>query len=837
VVKAPPKLSLPFFYSEDFVGSVFVGRDNELVELHDFLVAGARVAIAAVGMGGVGKTTLARRYVQQQRAEYPGGIWWVTAGQVVTQVVDYARRSVGLEELPTDWTEAQIVQHYLRRWEEKWPEQKLLVIDDVGEYGAIKPFIPAQGTFRLLMTTRVKMQRPVLCLNLEVLKPADALLLLSELMGEDARLIAEAAAAEELCAWLDYLPLGIELVGRYLSETSSSIADLLEQLKEKSLAAKPMLDVPAEMDYGRNVQAAIELSWQAVNAQAQTLVMLLGLFALAPVLPAWVLSAWVSASLPAWDATDLRDCLDRQLVKRSLLKRGEEGYSLHGLVREFLQGKLAASTHAAGLQLGFAQTMTTIAKTIPPTATLSDRARVTAAIPHLEEVAARWTSVLGEDDKIGCCVGLARFYENLNLWAEAQRCWVRSLDISKTELGNRHPSTASSLNDLAGLYRLQGRYKEAKHLLLEALEIRKAELGGYHPDTASSLNDLALLYRLQGWYEEAEPLLLEALEIRRAKLGNCHPDTANSLNNLAGLYRLLSRYKEAEPLYIEALAVWKTKLGDRHPDTASSLNNLALLYYSQGRYEEAEPLYVEALSICKEELGDRHPDTASSLNNLALLYYSQGRYEEAEPLYIEVLAIRKLELGNRHPSIATSLNNLAALYYSQDRHGEAEPIFIEALSICKSELGDHHPSTASSLNSLAGVYKAQGRYEEAEPLYVEALVIRKAALGDRHPSTASSLNNLAALYESQNRYGDAEPLYLQALEIRKAELGDRHPSTAASLNNLAALYDNTNRFSEAAIAISEAVSILEECLGPSHSSTLAAQHKLESIQQKLDNNI
>ena len=56
------------------------------------------------------------------------------------------------------------------------------------------------------------------------------------------------------------------------------------------------------------------------------------------------------------------------------------------------------------------------------------------------------------------------------------------------------------------------------------------------PDTASSLNNLALLYKDMGDYAKAEPLYKEALEIRQKVLGQEHPDTALSLNNLAALY-------------------------------------------------------------------------------------------------------------------------------------------------------------------------------------------------------------------------------------------------------------------------------------------------------------
>ena len=60
-------------------------------------------------------------------------------------------------------------------------------------------------------------------------------------------------------------------------------------------------------------------------------------------------------------------------------------------------------------------------------------------------------------------------------------------------------------------------------------------LGERHPDTAASLNNLAVLLEAQGDYAAAKPLYEQALAIHKAVLGERHPDTATSLNNLAGL--------------------------------------------------------------------------------------------------------------------------------------------------------------------------------------------------------------------------------------------------------------------------------------------------------------
>ena len=93
-----------------------------------------------------------------------------------------------------------------------------------------------------------------------------------------------------------------------------------------------------------------------------------------------------------------------------------------------------------------------------------------------------------------------------------------------------------------------GRFPEAIELATRARDLALRSYGERHPNYASSLNNLAMLYRETGDYAAAEPLFRQALEIRRAALGEGHPDYAISLNSLASLYHVMGDYAAAEPL-------------------------------------------------------------------------------------------------------------------------------------------------------------------------------------------------------------------------------------------------------------------------------------------------
>ena len=407
----------------------------------------------------------------------------------------------------------------------------------------------------------------------------------------------------------------------------------------------------------------------------------------------------------------------------------------------------------------------------------------------------------------------------------------RSLILLKKIWGINHLDVATSLNNLALLYKAQGRYREAEPLYQQSLTITKNLFGSEHPRVAIGLNNLGVLYYHQGYYSKVEPLYQQALKIRENSLESSHPDIAQSLNNLAELYHFQARHAEAEALSKRAINICETALGVDHPLTAISLNNLAEIYRSQGRYTEAKPLYKRAINIFKTALGLEHPWISNTFNNLALLYYSQGHYDDAEYLYKRALNILENALESDHPLTATLLNNLAKLYQEQGRYADAEYLYKTALEMREKILGSDHPYTAQSLSGLAKLYRYQGRYTEAESHYKRALMIVEKALGNSHPSVATSLNNLATLYSSQKRYSEAESLYKRALIINEKLLGIDHPDVATALNNLAALYSSQGRYRDAEPLYKRSLSIWEKALGTYHPSIATSLNNLAEFYQ------
>ncbi|MEH2370901.1 tetratricopeptide repeat protein [Nostoc sp.] len=805
-------------------GSVnFVGRETELTMLHEDLQRKDYV-VAIAGMGGVGKTELATQYARRYQQDY-GGIAWFNGREtnLAAEVLEFFRLQFGLE-IPQELGGRLLSLQQQVAWcWSKYPDSLLpilIIFDDVTDLDNLRQVVPNDNRFQVLITTRLRHLDPnfIQEIPLDVLspqkEPGKALELLKRLLGEkDKRVENQPQTATAICECLEYLPLGIELVGGYLVRDPEISLDIMfGRLQERKLAEAALQDRETLNSTQLGVKAAFALTWSELDPLAQQLGRFLSLFS--PALILWNLVIWVAIvggeaenqeqRQLTWSEDEL-NAAKKQLYEGNLLQQVEERegcYKIHALVRWFLQEQLTSSGETKSvLETTFTTAIITVAQSIPQSPTSEQIGFLSYFVCHFEDLAQRLIAEIKQgkraqivslasvsnDAVIWVFLGIGRFYEGQGLYKLAEPWHEECVNLCQTLFNGDHPNVATSLNNLALLYYSQGRYNQAEPLYTQALEMTKRLFDGDHPNVAQSLNNLAALYDSQGRYSQAESLYNQAFEMTKRLFDGDHPRIAQSLNNLALLYKNQGRYSEAEPLYTQALEMTKRLFHGDHPHIAGSLNNLAALYYSQGRYSKAEPLYTQALEMTKRLFHGDHPNVATSLNNLALLYYSQGRYSEAEPLHTQALEMTKRLFHGDHLNVATSLNNLALLYDSQGRYNEAEPLYTQALEMAKRLFHGDHPNVAQSLNNLALLYKNQGQYSQAELFYIEALEMTKRLFDGDHPDMATSLNNLAVLYNSQGQYSQAEPFYIEALEMCGRIFGVNHPTTVMIRKNLTIL--------------------------------------------------
>jgi len=257
-----------------------------------------------------------------------------------------------------------------------------------------------------------------------------------------------------------------------------------------------------------------------------------------------------------------------------------------------------------------------------------------------------------------------------------------------------------------------GKYAEAQAVTERQLAILRRVLGDAHPDTLVSINNMGVLLESQGKLGEAEPYYREALEGRRRVLGGAHPDTLTSINNMGGLLRSQGKLAEAEPYYREALEVRRRVLGEAHPDTLTSINNMGGLLESQGKLAEAEPYYREALEGRRRVLGDEHPYTLGSASNLSLLLAELGKGSEALELADEAVETGRRVLGEEQWHVGNFLGKRGRALEELGRYAEAAEAMQEGHAILVAALGDGHEQTQRIVGYIAALYDV---WHEAEP--------------------------------------------------------------------------------------------------------------------------
>lgn len=637
---AQPEVSTPWNVPHPR-NDAFTGREQILSDLHADLMKKGKQALS--GLGGVGKTQIAVEYAYRHKDKYTAVLW--TFADTEQSVRGGFGRIAALLNLPEkDATEQAKVTEAVLRWLDEnlgW----LLVLDNADDPSMVRQFLPQQGKGHVLLTSRAhEFQKLGIFAprEIDVLSPDESREFLLLRTGKDpaAKLLEADALAKEL----GYLPLALEQAAAYMVEKGASFSSYLAGFKKQrqTLLNKqgPVLGNEANEQQKRTVATSWALNFAAVekNSPASADLLRLSAFLAPDAIPLELLEkggkhltkALAKKMSEAADNPLAIDELLSPLLRFSLIRRDEvkRAYSIHPLVQEVVREGLSKEDQKAwaeravrGIDAAF------------PYPDFENWPTYDRLLPHSLACAGFIHTFSLEFAQAGLLLIRTGVYLAARAeYAQAERLYRRALEIYENAMGSEHPQTATALNNLAELYRIQRRHKEAEQLCQRALAIREKVLGQEHPHTAQSLNNLALLLSDQEMDADAEALLRRALRIREKVLGKEHPDTANSLNNLAMLLSNQRKYEEAQPLHWRALAIREKSLGPAHPYTANSLSNLAYFLNHQGKPTEAEPLYRRALAICENALGPNHPGTVGVRSNLIYLLRAQRRNIEADAL-------------------------------------------------------------------------------------------------------------------------------------------------------------------------------------------------------------
>jgi predicted ATPase/DNA-binding SARP family transcriptional activator len=779
----------------------FVGREQELAEIHRRLVNPDCRLLTITGVGGIGKSRLAIEAAQRQAYIFLDGVIFTPLVSVETAAL-----------LPSAMTRALgIASHSQRTLQDHLldyvRERRILFILDNFEHlidgiPLLLQILQQAPDVKLLVTSRerlkVRWEWTLTLKGLPVRPPSladeSAAVTLFRARARQVRGKDESphtrADVERICELVAGMPLGIELAASLadalaLNEIAARIESDLGGL------STPFRDMPPRH---QSLHAVFESAWRLLTPDAQRMLAALSVFR-------GSFAACAAAQVAGYvvDGADDGRALLESLVDQSLVyvhpAHEQDRYALHELTRQLAAEKLCDQGECLEAQARERHGLYYIAFLAASEDQLKGPEqhvalkRVELEVDNLR-AAWRWTVDGGRLPELGRAAGgLARFYEARGWFEEGRvafECATERAQWRATRRGDEQtPITlddderliwARLLRYNALFHSYLGRIETCHARLVEALSA--IEPLTPHPEVGATLVDLGLA--CQNLYRPAEAERLGERGLRILQRGGVSWALAKALNDVGNIYYLQGQYPKAKRRYAESVAVYE-QVGDLR-GVASALNNLGIIAQYEGDYAEAERRYHRSVEI-KRAINDVWGIAISTYNIGEVLHLS-ARYADALSYLEEALEIFR-DVGYRLGAVE-SLLRLGDIAFSLARYEEAETRYASAAAI--NETIDNPTQRALILDRTTRVALHKGELQEARRYLARAfslpalpaarlrLTLTRAMLLAEEGQTAQAVEAAAlvlgapeALDETRQ---DAERLYRQWRGKRETIVAD-----------------------------------------------------------------
>ncbi|WP_242885362.1 ATP-binding protein [Actinomadura litoris] len=711
---------------------VFVNRVDDLEQL-DHLVSARRagaddsvVAYVIAGTAGVGKTSLALHWAHRVREEFPDGQLYVDLrgydpGAPLTPDQALERFLVALgvpaSAIPNDVeAKSNLYRSILA------DRQMLVILDNAGTTGQVRPLIPGAGPSLAIVTSRSRLSGLLIRdgaqrTTLETLDEAESVRLLIETTsdyrsGDDPADIAELA---RLCA---HLPLALRIAAeRAAARPAMPLSELIADLRDES-SLWDALSTGDESDADA-VRTVFAWSYRALPEQAARLFCLLGLH------PGGDFSEAAASVLAGPESGRVRGSLDVLTGAYLLEARGGGRYQFHDLLRAYAvdraryeipqKEQLDAvericawylhSAYQCVLSLAHDTTLLFTLEPSPEAAALTFGDRAQAAQWYADEKANLVGAVraAAETDRPELAWRLALVLERLYATFNHFQDWqvTSLLGLSAAQALGARKAEAALCESLGLLCRMTLRLDEADGYLRAAIAIHR-DLDD-RLSTVKTLNGLGWVNLFAHRLERARADLEEALSTVR-DLDDPYW-TATVRFSLGYTLLQLGRPDDATGLLTDSLATFR-ELDDRLYES-TVLTAFSLLERRHGETAKAVTTAAEAVAIAREMENPLWEGTA-------LLYLGKAELADGSPEDALVSTQRAAVIFRQEgePSReAMALDGTGRAYSALDRAAEAADFHRRAAAVHR-QAGDRWKH-ARSLTYLADALEATGDLDEA----------------------------------------------------------------------------------------------------------------------------
>ncbi len=346
--------------------------------------------------------------------------------------------------------------------------------------------------------------------------------------------------------------------------------------------------------------------------------------------------------------------------------------------------------------------------------------------------------------------------------------------------------------------------------------------------------DAALVFMKTDGYERdgfADTYLKSAYRYAVLVYGEHHAETRRIISLLN---HCLATYdpQTAKGNFIRIIREEKEYYDAIHPQLAETYSSYALFLDDQGNYKESLKYYEKAFTIKNKVMGPKHPETADLANSIGLIYSYIGKTEEARERFNYCMEVALEREGRNSPTVATISNNIAILDFNEEKYEEAYDAFCEAEKIyrvCQRIYGNDFTEDISQilrnegqcLTEIAG-NMIQEFYEKNVKADLESSMQIRQYLKDAAKKMQMAIQllikekqryrfqiaqvygSLASVYERLGMVDDTKKCYLRAIEGTLECRHEFHPDLAYLYNNYGQFLDDQGSYDEALYYVKKA---------------------------------
>ena len=645
---------------------VFFGREDVLAQIHSTFEAGNRVLFLE-GIGGIGKSELAKQYALRHRSDYDHVVFLTYSGSLKRLVCNPSALMIeGLEQGKEERDE-DFFQRKMQVLTTITDSRTLLIVDnfDVNSDPDMQSFV--RGNYRVIFTTR-NSHRDFKTLAVGSITDTAALLQIFEENYGCALAQEEKPALLELFRFVEYHTYAIELIAKQMDASFLDAEQMLHLLKNGSLRSDLVETVAGRDTQGTAFENICALFNTGNLTEEEKQVMMHLSLAGTEGVPAQRFKEW--AQLESFEPVN-------QLVAKSWIRK-ETGrrLTLHPMVREVVHHTLCPTTENCHSYLWEMYSFCYGAWYRKYHENLEAADAVEATLVYFRQLR-------GEDYLM--FQSFCNFLWQVGRFESSVHHIHRVYDACVRDLGLNTMETGFVAKAVGGCYFNGRREQESIRWYRQGLESMLASNAPESDDLAMSYEKVARCYTWE--YEQdfarAEELFEKALQIR---------------------FRLLERLDRGESLSM----IEKTRVLNRN----LLQNRIAQTYMEMGRMYQAKGDFETAYALAEKYIRLVEECSPDNVSGIAYGYYDCGVccYHLAMQLRRqgdEATAARQLAAAeeNLSKSLATNLKMrgalavdtidnqeyLADVYVAQGRYTEASDGYMAVLTMSENLLGKHHP--------------------------------------------------------------------------------------------------------------------------------------------------